>query len=137
MTDAGAVRELEEVYADLEKELERRRPVCNLSGRCCRFGESGQQLWATQLEIDHLVEREGLPGSVPDGLCPYLRDGRCGVRGNRMLGCRVYFCDPAYAPHMSDVYERHHARIREIHRRRGLPYAYTEFLSEMRRRVGS
>ena len=59
------------------------------------------------------------------------------LAGTRMLGCRVYFCDPAYADHMSDIYERYHARVREIHRRRNLPYAYTEFLSEMRLRVGS
>lgn len=132
-----AVRELEAVYADLGRELAERNPLCGLSGRCCRFASSGHQLWTTRLEVDYLLARERTPDSIPEGVCPYLEDGRCSVRDHRMLGCRVYFCDPAYAEAMGDVYERYHARVKEIHRRHDLPYVYAEFLGEMRRRAGS
>jgi Fe-S-cluster containining protein len=129
-------RELEEIYADLERELSALRPLCRQSGRCCKFKEFGHQLWTTRLELDYLVEREGLPaGANPgsDGVCPYLKDGLCGVRDHRMLGCRIYFCDAGYAGAMGPLYEKYHARIKELHRRHGLPYEYGEFLGALAR----
>lgn len=96
-----------------------------MSGRCCRFAEYGQQLWTTRLEFDYLVAHAGPPPAGPPGVCPYLRGGLCGVRDHRMLGCRVYFCDATYEP--GPVYEKYHARIRELHARHGIPYEYAEF----------
>jgi Fe-S-cluster containining protein len=128
-----AYRDLEAVYADLDAELARLRPACQASGRCCRFREHGHQLWTTRLEIDYLVESEGLPTSIPDGACPYQKGGLCGVRDHRMLGCRVYFCDPAYKPHMAAIYEKYHRLIRDLHSRHGLPYHYFEVLEGLRR----
>ena len=98
-----------------------------MSGRCCRFAEYGQHLWATRLETDYLAAHAGPPPPGPDGVCPYLRDGRCGVRDHRMLGCRVFFCDATYEP--GPVYEKYHRRIRELHARHGIPYDYREFAS--------
>ncbi len=127
-----AWRELEGLYAELEEELSGLRPRCELSGRCCRFGEAGHQLWTTRLELDYLATHRGLPDSVPDGVCPYLSGGLCGVREHRMLGCRVYFCDPAYQDAMGPLYERYHRRLKEIHRRHGIPYRYEEVLEALR-----
>ena len=127
--------ELEAVYADLDRELAELRPLCQRSGRCCKFKEFGHQLWTTALELDYLVEREGLPAEgASEGVCPYLKDGLCGVRDHRMLGCRIYFCDPGYADAMGPLYEKYHARIKELHRRHGLPYEYGEFLAAIGRR---
>lgn len=133
VSQEDAFRDLEAVYADLARELEERRPLCQTSGRCCRFKESGHQLWTTGLELDYLVAREGLPadGAAADGVCPYLRNGLCGVRDHRMLGCRIYFCDPTYASEMGPLYERYHRRIKDIHVRHGLPYEYGEFLGRL------
>ncbi|HVE39416.1 MAG TPA: hypothetical protein VNM14_05970 [Planctomycetota bacterium] len=133
-------KELEGIYADLDRELAVLRPLCQRSGRCCRFKEFGHQLWTTGVELDYLVEREGLPtpGSAAAGeACPYLKDGLCGVRDHRMLGCRIYFCDAGYAGAMGPLYEKYHARIKDLHRRHGLPYEYGEFLSAIARRAGS
>jgi Fe-S-cluster containining protein len=130
--------ELEGIYADLERELATLRPLCQRSSRCCRFKEYGHQLWTTQAELDYLVEHEGLPAApAPEGTCPYLKDGLCGVRDHRMLGCRIYFCDPGYATAMAPLYEKYHARIKELHRRHGLPYEYAEFLAALGRRAGT
>lgn len=131
--------ELEKIYANLDGELAALRPLCQRSGRCCRFREHGHQLWTTQVELDYLVEREGMPATVdPDaGSCPYVKDGLCGVRDHRMLGCRIYFCDPGYASAMGPLYEKFHGRIKELHRRHGLPYEYSEFLSSLVRRAGA
>ena len=128
--------ELEDIYSALDRELAELRPLCRRSGRCCKFKESGHQLWTTQVELEYLVEHEGLPGAVPaeKGVCPYLQDGLCGVRDHRMLGCRIYFCDPSYAAAMNPLYERYHRRVKEVHRNHGVPYEYAEFLKAWRDR---
>lgn len=136
MGRAEAWAELEKIYADLDRELSELRPLCRQSGRCCRFKEFGHQLWTTGLELDYLVEREGPPPAAApaDGVCPYLKDGLCSVRDHRMLGCRIYFCDAGYKDAMGPLYEKYHARIKELHRRHGLEYEYAELLGALRRR---
>ena len=132
MEPEAAYRDLESVYAELARELAELRPLCQTSGRCCRFKESGHQLWTTRLELDYLVDREGLPaGPRPEGVCPYLKEGLCGVRDHRMLGCRIYFCDPSYAQAMGPLYEKYHRKVKEVHRSHGLPYEYAEFLKAL------
>lgn len=136
MSRDAVSRGLEEIYADLDRELAVLRPLCQRSGRCCKFKEFGHQLWTTALELDYLVEREGLPaGPGTAGACPYLKDGLCGVRDHRMLGCRIYFCDSAYAGAMGPLYEKYHARIKELHRRHHVAYEYAEFLSTISLRM--
>lgn len=44
----GAIRAL---YADLDAAVAERGPVCNASGRCCRFEAYGHRLYVTGLEI--------------------------------------------------------------------------------------
>ena len=129
-------RDLEAIYADLDRELSGLRPVCWASGRCCRFKEFGHQLWTTGVELDYLLERQGPPppASAQDGTCPYLRQGFCSVRDSRMLGCRIFFCDTSYAPLMGPLYEKYHARIKDLHQRHGEPYRYGELLALLKER---
>lgn len=129
--------ELEQIYADLETELAGLRPLCQRSSRCCKFKEFGHQLWTTGLELDYLLEHEGPPptGKALQDVCPYLRDGLCGARDHRMLGCRIFFCDPGYASAMNPLYEKYHARIKDLHRKHGLSYEYAELLSALERRT--
>jgi Fe-S-cluster containining protein len=129
-------RELEEIYADLDRELALLRPLCQTSGRCCKFKAFGHQLWTTRLELDYLIEQEGLPAAGPgeEGVCPYLKNGLCSVRDHRMLGCRIYFCDAGYKDAMNPLYEKYHARIKDLHRRHGEEYRYGELLASIRDR---
>ena len=126
-----AFRDLEAAYADLERELSVLRPKCELSGRCCRFKDFDHQLWTTDLELDYLLARAGRPSPGPAGVCPWLKDGLCSVREHRMLGCRIFFCDPGYKDEMGPLYEKYHRRLKDIHARHGLPYAYGELLSRL------
>lgn len=131
----AAFRELEAIYRELEVDLRRLSPVCRQSSKCCRFASAGHQLWTTPIEYEYLRARTGFRGAdrtlLEQGTCPFLRDGTCGVRDDRMLGCRIYFCDPAYAPHMAALYEKYHARVKEAMRRHGLPYAYFNYLERV------
>jgi Fe-S-cluster containining protein len=126
-----AFRELELIYEELERELAVLRPLCRTSGRCCKFKEFGHQLWTTRFEVDYLMDHEGPPEDSAGGVCPYLKGGLCGVRDHRMLGCRIYFCDPSYAEAMGPLYERFHRRIKDLHLKHSIPYEYSEFLSTL------
>lgn len=125
----AAMSDLEALYAELEAELAARNPRCELSGRCCRFKDYGHQLWTTDLELEYLFR--GVSPRAGEGVCPYLEAGRCGARSHRMLGCRIHFCDPGFKDEMGPLYERYHRRVKEIHARHGIPYAYGELLAKL------
>lgn len=131
-----AFDELREVYASLDAELKREGPVCVQRGLCCRFEDAGHSLYATDLEVDFAVDRSG-PPPVPEapGRCPYHRGGLCAAREGRPLGCRVYFCDPAFAARMPEIYEHHYARVRAIAEAAGYAHRYRPFPEAVRSRA--
>ena len=101
---------LRALYAELDAEVARRNPVCRVSGRCCRFVEYDHTLFLSGLEAAVLVADAPEPCRPLDhgATCPWQDSrNRCTAREARPLGCRVYFCDPAYeaqAPELSEVY---------------------------------
>jgi len=132
-----AYRALEALYAELQAELDAMGPRCQLSGRCCRFGEFGHQLWVTTLEIDYLLEGAGFPAALPGGTCPFLKEGTCGARRHRALACRTFFCEPSFRYHMGPLHEKYHRRIKDLHRLAGIPCGYFEFMGELARRAAT
>lgn len=126
-----------QLYDDLREQIRRRGPICDLSGRCCRFEEYDHRLYITTAELATFVHDLRLrPGSeklLPpvltwDGTgCPYQQDGLCGVHDIRPLGCRLFFCDPSAEQWMNDQYEQFHADLKRLHERLGVPYLYMEW----------
>ncbi len=47
--------ELRALYAELDAEVARLGPVCELSGRCCRFIEFGHTLFVSEAEVGYLL----------------------------------------------------------------------------------
>ncbi len=43
------------VYQRLQKRIDQRRPICQLSGRCCHFQDYGHRLYVTTLELAALT----------------------------------------------------------------------------------
>ncbi len=89
---------VDEVYAAVDAAVAAARPVCHASGKCCRFAEYGHTLFLSRFEADILLETAPAyePPVSRDG-CPFQVGGLCTARAERPLGCRIYFCDPAYA----------------------------------------
>src|SRR3954452_7132653 len=86
-----------EMYADADREVAAAGPVCVASGRCCRFKEFGHVLYISNLEADVLLSAAPpYESPVSTDFCPFQRGTLCTAREPRPLGCRVYFCDPAY-----------------------------------------
>jgi Fe-S-cluster containining protein len=126
--DVDQFREaLQEVYAGLDAEVARLAPVCQISGRCCRFEEYGHTLFVSSPEFALLLADAPPPSRPLDGgaTCPWQDDrGRCSARGARPMGCRVYFCDPSYQPLAPEIAEAGIARLKRLVDDLGLPWDY-------------
>lgn len=118
---------LHAIYAELDAEVARRAPVCALSGRCCRFIAYDHTLFVSAPEAALLLA-DAPPPSRPldDGeTCPWQDvQGRCTARQARPLGCRVYFCDPAYEGQAPELSEAFLARVKHLADELGLPWNY-------------
>lgn len=127
--------ELRALYADVAAEIAALAPVCDLSGRCCHFAKFGHDLFLTTLELAELVGLHGPPPPAEGpGRCPYQQGLLCTAREGRPLGCRIFYCDPAYETAMQELAARYHARMKEIHERLDLTYEYGELLHTLARR---
>lgn len=128
------VAAVEAVYADLAKDVAERRPVCVVSGRCCRFEEYGHRLYVTTIELAAFAAGlDRKPVEAWDGTgCPYQFAKLCGVHAIRPFGCRVYFCDATARQWQEEAYERYHARLKRLHDEMGVPYFYVEWRGALR-----
>ena len=124
------------VYADLQKEVESRRPVCVASGRCCRFEEFGHRLFVTTIELAAFLHgaRQAVRAPCPhtaapwDGTgCPFQVGKLCGVHAIRPFGCRMFFCDATSTQWQNEAYEQFHARLQRLHAELNVPYRYVEW----------
>lgn len=129
------------IYRLLEQEINRRRPVCQASGRCCRFEEYGHRLYVTTLELAAFARdlrtppatnpaEKGtlaLPVVGPSAGCVYQVDGLCSVHAIRPFGCRIFFCDASAEQWQQEQYERFHAELKQAHEALDVPYFYVEW----------
>jgi hypothetical protein len=127
---------LSALHQELDAEVARLAPVCALSGRCCRFLEYGHTLFLSSLEAEMLLA-DAPPPSRPldDGAtCPWQDGlGRCSARSARPLGCRVYFCDPAYQPEAPRISESAIRRLKRLTESLGLDWHYAPLHLHLRR----
>jgi len=128
--------ELLALYDDLAAEIAAAGPVCDLSGRCCRFKEYGHTLFLSRPEADLLLE-PGLPENavVDEGGCPFQVQGLCTARDRRPLGCRVYYCDPNYAGVGEGLSERYIARLKKLHVESAAAWEYRPLHDFLREQV--
>ena len=127
------------VYADVRREVDLRRPRCEISGRCCRFEEYGHRLFVTTAELAAFVHGLGdmtggarplalAPAGPWDGTgCPFQSNKMCGVHAIRPFGCRMFFCDATSTDWQNDAYERFHDRLKRVHEELAVPYFYVEW----------
>jgi Fe-S-cluster containining protein len=132
--------ELSELYARLDAAVARLAPVCRISGRCCRFREYGHTLFLSALELEYLLSEASEPVRPLDGgeTCPWQdADGRCTARQGRPMGCRVYFCDPAYQDAAPELSEHFISRLKRLAEHHGLPWSYAPLHRHLHERAES
>jgi hypothetical protein len=133
MTPAVRERVLR-IYAEADAEVAAAGPRCEASGRCCRFAEYGHVLFISSLEADVLLA-EAPPYARPASpdTCPFQVDKLCTARGPRPLGCRVYFCDPAYQETGNRITETYLRKLKQLADELGAEWRYAplhHFLNE-------
>lgn len=127
-------RKVLEVYAVADVAVAAARPRCDVSGRCCRFTEYGHTLFISHFEADLLLTAAPpfARPVTPDG-CPFQVGGLCTVREVRPLGCRIFFCDPAYESRMVEITEDCIRRLKAIADEHGTGWRYAplhQFLND-------
>ena len=97
-------------------------PVCELSGRCCRFLEYGHTLFVSTAEVQFLLGSAPPPQRPLDqgATCPWQDSrGHCTAREARPLGCRIYYCDPAFQEESHRLSERFIDRLKRLSTKHG------------------
>ncbi|MCE9584916.1 MAG: hypothetical protein K8T20_20690 [Planctomycetes bacterium] len=131
-TREALLREFGTLYAELDAEIAAANPLCRTSGDCCQFAKYGHRLYATRAEALYFASRRGWPAEAFEkDACPYLRDNRCTARHARPLGCRVFFCDPAWKGRGEELTERYLKRIGILSERLGIDREYRPFLEHL------
>lgn len=129
-----AKRRVLELYDEVDRKVAAAGPVCVASGKCCRFKEYGHVLFVSQVEADILVESsDPIDTPVSEEACPYQKNGLCTARAPRPLGCRIYFCDPAYQTTAYQITEDALKALKTICAEEGIDWRYAplhRFLSE-------
>jgi Fe-S-cluster containining protein len=134
----GLADAIQSLYRQVQDEVDRRRPICQISGRCCRFEEYGHRLFVTTAELAVFASQLPATGLSPapadwDGRgCPFQVGGLCGVHKIRPFGCRIYFCDATSTQWQQDLYERFHHDLKALHERFAIPYLYVEWREGLR-----
>src|SRR5262245_34652377 len=125
-----------EIYSEVDAEVAAAGPVCVASGRCCRFKEYGHTLFLSALEADILLASAPPydPAAVTPDFCPFQQGNLCTAREPRPLGCRIYFCDPAYRPAMEQLSEEPLRRLKALADEHGAGWCYAP-LHQFRRQA--
>ena len=136
MTDDVRTRVLA-VYATVDAAVAAAGPKCESSGRCCRFAEYGHTLFLSRFEADILLDHAP-QYEYPVGRegCPFQRGNLCTARDERPLGCRIYYCDPAYQETGNQITEDAVAALKRIADETGSGWEYAplhQFLNALAR----
>jgi hypothetical protein len=114
-----------ELYTEVDREVAAAGPVCLASGRCCRFKEYGHVLFLSNLEADVLLSAApGYELPVSSDFCPFQKENLCTAREPRPLGCRIYYCDPAYQETSKEITEKYLRRLKELAVEHGIDWKY-------------
>lgn len=132
--DAAVRGKVLAIYREADAAVAAHAPVCEASGRCCRFTEYGHALYLSELEAEVLLDTAPpFAGPATPSGCPFQVEGLCVAREERPLGCRVYFCDPTFQEAMPGIIERGIRQLKELTDAEARPWRYAplhEFLNE-------
>jgi Fe-S-cluster containining protein len=123
--------EIIEIYDKLDLELSKINPGCNACGICCHFNTYGHVLYTSNIEVNYILENVNVPPHDPNqNICPFLKDNVCTIRDFRMLGCRVFFCNPHYRVITQEVYiySKYYNMMKEVARKNQIEWHYAPMM---------
>lgn len=123
--------EIVEIYDKLDLELSEINPGCNACGSCCHFNTYGHILYTSNIEVNYILENVNVPPHDPNqNICPFLKDNVCSIRDFRMLGCRVFYCNPHYRVITQEVYihSKYYNMMKEVAGRNQMEWHYAPMM---------
>jgi hypothetical protein len=118
-------RRVRELYREVNAAVAAAGPVCEASGRCCRFQEYGHVLFLSNLEAAVLLaEAPPYDKPVSPDFCPFQKDRLCTAREPRPLGCRIYHCDPSYQEIGNQITETFLKKLKALADAHGVEWRY-------------
>jgi hypothetical protein len=125
LMDSELRKQLLAIYRDVDTTVASAGPVCVASGRCCRFKEYGHTLFLSNLEAEVLLESApAYEKPVSPDFCPFQKENLCTAREPRPLGCRIYYCDPAYQETGKGITEQSLHRLKALANEFGVEWEY-------------
>ncbi|MGF1579160.1 MAG: hypothetical protein ACFCD0_07335 [Gemmataceae bacterium] len=125
MTTSQLHQEIHDIYTQVDREVDQAGPVCESSGRCCRFQEYGHTLFLSQFEAEVLLaSAPSYDKPVSSAFCPFQEGNLCTAREPRPLGCRIYFCDPDYQDRSQEITEKYVAKLKALADEKGRDWLY-------------
>lgn len=124
-----------DLYRQLDMELAALGEICTGCGTCCHFDKMDHILYASTLERE-LMRQAARPESMDADeeliaagkRCPFQEHTQCRAREGRTLGCRLHFCHGAHTPHVENLSEYYHERLKELHNRLDIDWDYRPLL---------
>jgi hypothetical protein len=113
------------LYREADAAVAAAGPVCEASGRCCRFKEYGHVLFLSNLEAAVLLaDAPPYDKPVSPDFCPFQKDKLCTAREPRPLGCRIYHCDPSYQEIGNQITETFLKKLKALADAHGVEWRY-------------
>ncbi|MCF7956239.1 MAG: YkgJ family cysteine cluster protein [Phycisphaerae bacterium] len=125
MVKSEISKAVEEVYDWIESQgIDH---TCTGCGDCCNFTEYDHLLFVTGVELIHFAEAIGRENikAMPNGICPYMTDGKCTVYKSRFAGCRIFQCK-GNDEQQGEVMEKALAKLKLIGEKFGVDYSYID-----------
>jgi Fe-S-cluster containining protein len=126
-----------EIYAEVNAAIALASPRCDASGRCCRFAEYKHTLFLSHFEAEILLDTApAFSKPASSATCPFQVNNLCTARDERPLGCRIYFCDPAFQEQQSTITEVALKKLKQLADEFGTGWRYAPlhvFLNETTR----
>lgn len=126
-------KKLEQLYNELDDDLNKTDKPCTGCGMCCDFEKAEHRLYISSLEFLYLTHKYKKKTSQTD-TCPYLIDSKCSVRDRRMIGCRSYFRlhtekDRLYAESLYEIYLK---KLKVLYATEKINWEYRDFMGYLK-----
>jgi len=128
-------KEVEEIYAWLEKEIKSLGVDCSGCGKCCDFEACGHKLYVSSPELLYFYENLKPLRKMESGQCPYLENNKCTARDFRFAGCRIFFCK-GNSQKQNELSEQVLSKFKKLCDDNDFPYQYINLSAALNEYIG-
>ncbi len=118
----------ENLYHNLDKEIQTYKPTCYNCKICCNFQISELTLFVSNIEFVYFLTHTPITLPPYANICPYISSTGCSIRPYRPIGCRIYFCNEPENYNSTELSEKYINIVKEFVDSEGIQYCYFPWL---------